>query len=167
MNRDLDLVAIPWSDDLKSEQDMIMEFQCYLLGHTVVMPEGGVDYTILPGNRHSYVIDFNRGNKRGEWVRYEDEQYYLDISVCQLASLKSEAMEKSAEEIIKNMNNVSDELLHTPFGKAPEKITDEMIEKWAYNECAFPSEDGDMNFNKILYEGLVQGAKAMRDGLIK
>ena len=82
LNRDLDLIAIPWSDDIKSEQDMIMEFQSYLTGHIIVMPGGGVHYTILPGGRHSYVIDLNRGNRKGEWSSY-DEQYYLDISVIQ------------------------------------------------------------------------------------
>lgn len=86
MNRDLDLIAIPWSDDMKSEQDMIMEFQVYMTGRTVVMPEGGVHYTILPANRHSYVIEFNRGNRKGEWFRYDDEQYYLDISVIPVAA---------------------------------------------------------------------------------
>lgn len=83
MNRDLDLIAIPWSDDIGEEQDMIKEFQTYMTGRTLVTPEGNVHYTILPGGRHSYVIDFNRGNRRGEWSRYEDEQYYLDISVVQ------------------------------------------------------------------------------------
>ena len=83
LNRDLDLIAIPWSDDMRSEQDMIMEFQSYLTGHIIVMPQGGVHYTILPGGRHSYIIDLNRGNRKGEWFRYDDEQYYLDISVIQ------------------------------------------------------------------------------------
>ena len=40
-----------------------------------------LEYTTLPGGRHSYVIHLNRGDKHGEWVRFEDKEYYLDISV--------------------------------------------------------------------------------------
>jgi hypothetical protein len=81
MNRDLDLVAVPWVDEPRPEQDMIKEFQEYLTGMTLTRPDGEVDYTTLPGGRHSYVIELNRGNRHGEWVRFYDEQYYLDISV--------------------------------------------------------------------------------------
>ena len=84
MNRDLDLIAIPWVDNPRPEQDMIKDFQEYLTGRTLVKPDGTVDYTTLPGNRHSYVIELNRGNKHGEWVRFEDREYYLDISVVQI-----------------------------------------------------------------------------------
>ena len=81
MNRDLDLVAVPWVDEPRPEQDMIKEFQEYLTGMTLTRPNDEVAYTILPGGRHSYVIELNRGNRHGEWVRFYDEQYYLDISV--------------------------------------------------------------------------------------
>jgi len=84
LDRDLDLVAIPWIDDPCSEQDMIKDFQMHLTGRNVVRPNGDVHFTVLPGNRHCYVINLNRGNKKGEWVRFEDEQYYIDISVTQL-----------------------------------------------------------------------------------
>lgn len=84
MNRDLDLVAVPWVDCPKSEQSMIKAFQKQLTGWTTTDPDGKVHFTVLPGNRHSYVIELNRGNKKGEWMRYKDEQYYLDISVTQL-----------------------------------------------------------------------------------
>ena len=84
LNRDLDLLAVPWVDNPKDEQLMIKEFQEYLTGHTLTDHAGVVPFTILPGNRHSYVIDLNRANRRGEWVRFEDSQYYLDISVTQL-----------------------------------------------------------------------------------
>ena len=85
MNRDLDLIAIPWDDRccFTKEQLMIKEFQSYLTG---VEPNGEVHFTILPGGRHSYIIDLNRGNRHGEWVRFEDCQYYLDISVTPIPS---------------------------------------------------------------------------------
>lgn len=81
MNRDLDLIAIPWVDKPKAEQEMIREFQEYLTGITVTDSKGNIPFTILPGGRHSYIIDLNRGDRHGAWVRFADEQYYLDISV--------------------------------------------------------------------------------------
>ena len=87
MNRDLDLIAIPWRDDPGDEQKMILEFQEYLAGIKTTDPEGKVPFTILPGNRHAYVIELNRGDKHGEWVRFQDEQFYIDISVTQLSKL--------------------------------------------------------------------------------
>ena len=83
MNRDLDLIAIPWEDRCchTKEQLMIKEFQEYLTGKHLLDKKGNAPYTILPGGRHGYVICLNRGDKHGEWVRYEDKEYYLDISV--------------------------------------------------------------------------------------
>ena len=48
------------------------------------MPNGEIYYTTLPGGRHAYIIELNRGNKHGEWIRFEDKEYYLDISVTQI-----------------------------------------------------------------------------------
>jgi hypothetical protein len=87
MQRDLDLIAIPWIDNPKPEQDMIKDFQKYLTGCTLSMPDGNVHFTTLPGGCHSYTIDLNRGDKHGEWVRFEDKEYYLDISVTPLPSV--------------------------------------------------------------------------------
>ena len=83
LNRDLDLIAIPWDDRccFTKEQLMIKEFQKYLKGIESSKTDGEVPFTILPGGRHSYVIELNRGNRHGEWVRFEDSEYYLDISV--------------------------------------------------------------------------------------
>lgn len=92
LNRDLDLVMLPWRDNPVNEQIVIKQFQTYLTGKTETRPDGKVHYTTLPGNRHCYVIELNRGNKHGEWVRFEDEQFYIDISVFQL-NLKPEAQD--------------------------------------------------------------------------
>jgi hypothetical protein len=83
MERDLDLVAVPWEDRccFTKEQLMIKEFQQYLTGTTYQKTDGEVPFTVLPGGRHAYVVDLNRGDRKGEWVRFEDCQYYLDISV--------------------------------------------------------------------------------------
>lgn len=88
LNRDLDLIAIPWVDDPKSEQEMIKKFQRYLTGKIETQLNGKVHFSVLPGGRHCYVICLNRGNRHGEWVRYEDREYYLDISVTQLPNLE-------------------------------------------------------------------------------
>lgn len=84
MNRDLDLIAIPWVNKPHPEQDMIKDFQKYLTGNTITGPDGKVHFNVLPGNRHAYIIELNRGDKKGEWNRFEDCEYYLDISVTQI-----------------------------------------------------------------------------------
>lgn len=83
LHRDLDLIAIPWDDHCchLKEQLMIKEFQQYLTGKEITNTEGDLPFSVLPGGRHSYVIELNRGDKKGEWIRFADEQYYLDISV--------------------------------------------------------------------------------------
>ena len=77
MERDLDLIAIPWSENPKPESEMINDFEMYLTG----MKSHNPHYSILPGGRKVYAIQLNRGNRDGEWVRFEDKEYYLDISV--------------------------------------------------------------------------------------
>ncbi len=82
MNRDLDLIAIPWVDDPKPEFEMIKHFEKELTG---MYSDDKAHYlfNVLPGNRHAYVINLNRG---GAWNYYKDEQYYIDVSVTQLKS---------------------------------------------------------------------------------
>jgi hypothetical protein len=79
MARDLDLVAIPWVDDPKDEMELIHALHKHITGH--VAAEGHEKeiymFSKLPGGRHSYVINVNRGPK----FSMEDPQYYIDISV--------------------------------------------------------------------------------------
>jgi hypothetical protein len=94
MNRDLDLIAIPWVNDPKPELDMINAFSDYMNGMT--SPDPGVFlHGVLPGGRNSYVISLNRGGYRnlGHGLRevhpddaeyLPDPQYYIDISVTPL-----------------------------------------------------------------------------------
>ena len=81
MNRDLDLVAVPWVDNPRPEVDMINDMFEYLTGMKSETPKDSFAFSVLPGGRHSYVINLNRGDRNGEWVRFMDEEYYLDISV--------------------------------------------------------------------------------------
>lgn len=79
LNRDMDLVAIAWVDDPSPMIDVVKAFDKYLRGiqFTDESAESGYLYSVLPGGRHAYVINLNRG---GKWNNYLDEQWYLDIS---------------------------------------------------------------------------------------
>ena len=85
LDRDLDLIAIPWVDEPKDEIEMIQAFELYLRGVKTDSLHGESKdhylYSILPGGRKSYVINLNRG---GAFNEYVDEQYYIDISVTPL-----------------------------------------------------------------------------------
>ena len=82
MNRDLDLIAIPWVDEPKDEVDMLIAFQEYLCGFkTINATKDTFCFSVLPGGRNSYVISMNRV---GKWNNYIDEQYYVDISITPL-----------------------------------------------------------------------------------
>ncbi len=79
MNRDMDLIAIPWAAELGGVADMINEFVEYLGGH--ILQERDTDRDAFAAKYHgrrNYVINLNRGSK---FNKYEDVQYYLDISV--------------------------------------------------------------------------------------
>jgi hypothetical protein len=88
MARDLDLIAIPWVDDPKPEMDLINAFCDYINGRTCDFKEQYL-YSVLPGGRHSYVINLNRGGFRNyghglETEYLQDPEYYIDISVTPL-----------------------------------------------------------------------------------
>lgn len=85
MDRDLDLVAVPWRDNPQDEQEMMRDFQKYLKGMVTVTTEDKIHYNVLPGNRHAYIIELNRGDRHGEWMRFEDEEFYIDISIVQIS----------------------------------------------------------------------------------
>jgi hypothetical protein len=78
LNRDMDLVAIAWSDEPKPMKEVIVSFDKYLRGicYAEESIESGYKYSVLPGGRHSFVIDLNRG---GRWNQYLDEHWYVDV----------------------------------------------------------------------------------------
>lgn len=89
MARDLDLVAIPWVDDPKSELELIDALSLHITGikaHEKHWKEIYM-YSTLPGGRHSYVINVNRRQTDREGNYQEDPQYYIDISVTPLIKL--------------------------------------------------------------------------------
>lgn len=103
MNRDMDLVAVPWSDEPKSHLELLQTFSKFLNGveggalvndqfFTYEQEEQDIlekyyCFSRLPGGRSSYIINLNRG---GKFNGYIDEQYYLDISITPLGTPQSE-----------------------------------------------------------------------------
>jgi hypothetical protein len=91
MNRDLDLIAIPWVDNPKSDFDLINALAKYMTGCVTEEQYKKEIYLFkeLPGGRKSYVINLNRGgykkDKNGDLVEpfefEKDPEYYIDISV--------------------------------------------------------------------------------------
>ena len=83
LNRDMDLVAIAWVDEPKPMVEVVKAFDMYLRDTCYAdgSEERGYLYSVLPANRHSFVINLNRG---GRWNNYTDEQWYVDISFTPL-----------------------------------------------------------------------------------
>jgi hypothetical protein len=88
LDRDMDIVAVPWVDNPKDECTMLQEFDKCINGICRVAPDSGTladayHFSILPGGRKSYFINVNRG---GPWNSWDDRQYYIDISITPLVS---------------------------------------------------------------------------------
>lgn len=60
MNRDLDLIAIPWVDDPKDEMEMINAMSNYMNGWTTEHKSLFL-HNVLLGGRKTYIIQLNRG----------------------------------------------------------------------------------------------------------
>lgn len=84
MNRDMDLVAIPWTDN-PSSHEILLHSLCEYLGVPIEEKTKSnlkpFMFSVLPGGRYSYVINLNRG---GKFNGYLDAEYYLDISITPL-----------------------------------------------------------------------------------
>lgn len=78
LNRDMDLIAIPWQEELGDADKMIEAFTEIIGGELV--PQEVHNKYCFPHGRISYVINLNR---TGRWEddRLVDQQYYIDISV--------------------------------------------------------------------------------------
>lgn len=84
MNRDMDLVAVPWVDNPNSHIELLDAFCEYLGVPNEAKTESNQKpymANVLGGGRSSYVINLNRG---GKFNGYLDAQYYLDISITPL-----------------------------------------------------------------------------------
>lgn len=80
LNRDLDLIAIPWVDVIGSVDKMIDEFAQYLGAERIVMTDK--QKNCFPHGRMSYILNLRRSVPIFSNIQWEDDkQYYLDISV--------------------------------------------------------------------------------------
>ncbi len=85
MNRDCDLVAVPWVDSPSPHFELIKTLDYKLTGRTHYTKPEHYLYSVLPGGRHSYVINVYRGGYDESMENYiPDPQFYLDISVTPL-----------------------------------------------------------------------------------
>lgn len=91
MDRDLDLVAVPWVNEPSSHFSLLTQLDQYLNGSARYddpeIFESGYMFSVLPGGRSSYVINIYRGgysksmDDKDSWTYTEDPQYYIDISI--------------------------------------------------------------------------------------
>lgn len=92
LNRDLDLIAIPWVDDAKPELALMRALTECLGGKLMLKNIEGQKNefaSALQAGRTNYVIDLNRGGYKrddnGDIIEpfefTDDPQYYIDISV--------------------------------------------------------------------------------------
>ena len=75
LNRDMDLIAIPWVEAVTHVDTMIKLFADYLGGS--IMEQSEKSKYCFPHGRMSYIINLNRTRDKDG----NDKQYYLDISV--------------------------------------------------------------------------------------
>lgn len=92
MNRDLDLIAIPWIENI-GDKDLMIDEVAKTIGGEVMMTNRSVDnidgdrFSQHPHGRIIYVININRDFKMAhnsmvvKVEEYSDPQYYIDISV--------------------------------------------------------------------------------------
>lgn len=105
LNRDLDLIAIPWTETVGSVDEMIDEF-CQCVGGEIHLFHKkraeddtitGFRFTPKPHGRVCYVIDIYRGgylNGGGFSDLYvKDPETYIDISVMPIKPTNSEFIE--------------------------------------------------------------------------
>ena len=91
LNRDMDLIAIPWNEEVGNVSNMMNEFCDYVGGrmHQFNRRADGSfkEFTKKPHGRMAYVIDIYRGGYFDGDIHFhhltyhEDPQTYIDISV--------------------------------------------------------------------------------------
>ncbi len=88
MNRDLDLIAIPWQLEIGDKMEMLSKI-CDALGGFVLeeSEEDRLRFRTKYHGRECWVININRTIKsqyngmHTEFEKYKDPQYYIDISI--------------------------------------------------------------------------------------
>jgi hypothetical protein len=78
MNRDLDLVAFPWADEIKPHFEMAVAMLSYIGGQFNNANNEGDLCGVRKHGRVTYVINVLR---RTPFTNEEDKQYYFDLNV--------------------------------------------------------------------------------------
>lgn len=88
LNRDLDLIAIPWQEIIGDKMLMLNEIAETIGGFILVEDEESLQsFKNKFHGRESWIININRSIKSkfnglvAEFVEHEDPQYYIDISI--------------------------------------------------------------------------------------
>lgn len=92
MNRDLDLIAIPWQIEIGCKEEMIDAIAQTIGGYVLMQNRtqdnlDGNRFETIQHGRMQYIININRDFKMkfnglvSEIEEYADTQYYIDISV--------------------------------------------------------------------------------------
>jgi hypothetical protein len=91
INRDLDLIAIPWVEVVGDKEKMVDEIVDVISGILSIQNRSiedtvGTRYGLKPHGRIVYIININRDveykyNIIAEIKEYADPQYYIDLSV--------------------------------------------------------------------------------------
>jgi aminoglycoside N3'-acetyltransferase len=79
LNRDFDLIAIPWAEVIGDYMEMLNEFVDNLGGH--IMPEHEAQVKAFADKYHGRIVKVINLNRGGKATNYEDPQWYLDISI--------------------------------------------------------------------------------------
>ncbi len=97
MDRDFDLVAIPWVCTPDCHYELITQLDKFINGEVRWADrsyfERGYMFSRLPGGRYSYVINIYRGGyyygktDEGERLYTPDPEYYIDISITPLVNI--------------------------------------------------------------------------------
>lgn len=101
LNRDLDLIAIPWQAEVQPYVDMIEEFRLEMRG-TYNSGNGEVTHH----GRMRYVINLNRGgyqfknDNEDDFTYTKDPQYYIDISVMPALTTQKETENAGSEQTV-------------------------------------------------------------------
>ena len=104
MNRDLDLVAIPWQEEIQSHLKMIEEMATCLGGSVLIEPELERQlHRVKKHGRECWVININRSTTlkhNGMFLKQDDHvdpQYYIDISVIPVYNYKEDTYIETIE----------------------------------------------------------------------
>lgn len=113
MNRDLDLIAIPWEENV-GDKDLMIDEISNVIGGSILMSNKCIDnvdgdrFSKMPHGRINYIININRDFEMkfdgltSKIKDYSDPQFYIDISILPTTSEQCEVISESIINYIEN-----------------------------------------------------------------